>query len=124
VTVAKVFIKPGTEFDVIAPGGYAILDALRDIAKFSEVDLVITSGTDGTHSGPTDPHKRGMAYDVRAHGLSLGQRAFVLSGLEMALGREQFYFFLEAEGEPNMHFHIQVAKGRTYTIEDLLAWKS
>ncbi len=34
-----------------------------------KVDLTITSGTDGAHSGPGDPHYHGEAYDVRSHDL-------------------------------------------------------
>lgn len=115
----RVSIKPGVQFSIIAPGGFAILSALKTIAQ--RVDMTITSGTDGVHSGPTDPHYRGEAYDVRSHDLDDGGKQQVLNDLTQLLGTVKFYFFLENPGQMTEHFHIQVRNGQTYTIGDLLA---
>lgn len=100
-------------FDLIAPGGFRILGALELAARTLETDLFITSGTDGAHSGPTDPHKRGEAYDVRSHNLIPELRARVLAWTNNELG-DGFYGFLEDPGTGNEHFHFQVKKGGTY----------
>lgn len=117
--MSRVTIKPGVTFSVVAPGGFAILQALKTLS--SAYDLVITSGTDGIHpaGGANDPHYRGEAYDVRSHVMSHEQQARFLSDMGRLLG-DKFYLFLESPGEPNEHFHIQVRNGQRYTLEDLL----
>ena len=57
-----------------------ILAALKAASKTLNLDLTITSGTDGVHSGPGDVHHRGEAYDVRSHD-------FQASFVEAALAR-------------------------------------
>lgn len=118
--MSRVTIKPGATFSVIAPGGYAILRALRTIAAAYSQDVVITSGTDGEHSGPTDPHKKGEAYDVRSKNMEGDEKVRFLSDLHRLLGLELFYFVLESPGDVTEHFHIQVRQHRRYTIDDLL----
>ena len=115
-------VKPGVEFATIAPGGFCILSAIEQTAKkvlLSDAgepisqDLEITSGTDGEHSGPNDPHKRGEAYDVRSHDLG-ALKEKVIANITGILGWDHFYAFIEAPGTPNEHFHIQVKKGTVY----------
>jgi hypothetical protein len=116
----SVKVKPGVEFAVVAPAGFLILQAIRAASEELVSDLTITSGTDGEHSGPTDPHKTGEAYDVRSQDLGATARSRLL-GLVMAdLGWERFYGFLESPDTPNEHFHIQRKKGMTFTVGDLL----
>ncbi len=109
-------VKPGVEFTVIAPGGFMILEAINQAARVIGHDVTITSGTDGTHSGPTDPHKRGEAYDVRTN--DQPDKYALLAEIQRRLAPELFYVFLEDEGTPNEHIHGQVRKGVTYPPED------
>src|SRR5579872_5966417 len=108
-----VLVKPGVEFATIAPGGFRILLAITQTAQQLAVNLTITSGTDGEHSGPEDPHKRGEAYDLRSQDLGDLQEK-VIATITGILGWDRFYAFLEDPGTPNEHFHIQVKKGTTY----------
>lgn len=107
-------VKSNVLFTVIAPGGFRILSAIDRTAATLDCDLVITSGCDGTHSGPADPHHSGNAYDIRSHDMSLEQKDRVLAQIMLYLGWDQFYGFLEAAGTDNEHFHVQVKKGTTY----------
>lgn len=109
-----VIVKPGVLFTTLAPGGFEILAAITQTAKALSVDLVITSGTDGCHSGQTDPHHRGEAYDVRSQGFSPELKQAILNGVMAKLGFDRFYGFLESPGTDNEHFHFQVRKGTTY----------
>jgi hypothetical protein len=106
--------KPGVEFAVIAPGGFSILSAIQFACMKCAVDLTITSGSDGIHSGPNDPHHRGEAYDVRTHDLTPQQKTAVLNAIMTMLGWERFYGFLEAPDSEDEHIHVQVKKGSTY----------
>jgi len=102
-----------------SPGGARILAAFDHTAKAIGHDMTITSGTDGLHSGPNDPHKRGDAYDGRTHDLPDKQAA--LKELQDFLG-PAFYVFIEdpddvTHADPdksNEHFHCQVKKGTVY----------
>jgi hypothetical protein len=111
-TVVKV--KDGVSFAIIAPGGFRILSAIDQASRRLVLDLVITSGCDGEHSGPADPHHRGEAYDVRSHDFTPDQKNGILSNIMATLGYENFYGFLEAPGTDNEHFHFQVKKGTVY----------
>ena len=62
--------KEGVLFQKIAPAGFRILSAIDQVSQALSVNLVITSGTDGEHSGPNDPHHRGEAFDVRSQSFS------------------------------------------------------
>lgn len=109
-----VLVKEGVLFTKIAPGGFRILYAIDRAAQSLNVDLTITSGCDGEHSGPDDPHHRGEAYDIRSHEFGEGPKQGVLKELLSFLDLEHFYGFLESPGTPNEHFHIQVKKGTTF----------
>jgi hypothetical protein len=109
-----VTVKQGVLFTIIAPGGFRILEAISQTARELQIDLCVTSACDGEHSGPTDPHKRGEAYDVRSKTLTIMQKNAVLLSLSEKLPADKFYFFLEAAGTANEHFHCQVKKGATY----------
>lgn len=107
-------VKSGVQFTKIAPGGFKILSALQQACEKVGLDLVITSACDGEHSGPDDPHHRGEAYDVRSHEFSQEQKDIILAHIMVTLGWDRFYGFLEAEGTPNEHFHVQTKKGVPY----------
>ena len=111
MTIPCVRVKPGVEFAVIAPGGFVILAAIQETAISLSHDLTITSGTDGEHSGPNDPHHRGEAYDIRTHDLL--DKSAALDKIESILG-DKFFAFLEDPGTDNEHIHAQVKKGTTY----------
>lgn len=106
--------KSGVEFSVIAPGGFRILSAIDQTAAHLGVDLVITSGSDGVHSGPSDPHHFGNAYDVRSHDFDQDTKDKVLATIMLFLGQDYFYGFLEDPGQDTEHFHFQVKRGTTY----------
>lgn len=107
-------VKDGVSFLKIAPAGFRILSAIDQVSQALSLDLVITSGTDGEHSGPLDPHHRGEAYDVRSQGFSTEVKDQVLNGVMRRLGFDCFYGFLESPGTENEHFHFQVKKGTVY----------
>jgi len=107
-------VKDGVQFAVIAPGGFRILSAIDRTAQNLEYDLEITSGTDGEHSGPDDPHHRGEAFDLHTKALTYHDKQGLLRSLLAYLGLEHFYAFLEDPDTENEHIHIQVKKGTTY----------
>lgn len=113
-------VKPGVTFTVIAPAGFLILQAMKYVSKLLGMDLTITSGTDGEHSGPLDPHKVGEAYDVRSHDMRPPQKSAFLMAIMNELGTAHFYGLLEGLNTPDEHFHVQKAKGTTFSAEDLL----
>ena len=116
--------KEGVKFDAIAPAGFAILAALSYATGALSCDLVITSGTDGVHSGPNDPHHLGSAYDVRSQDLPVDKDVMLRTIME-ALGQftpdsggyiTKFFFgWLEDAGTENEHFHIQLRHGAVYS---------
>lgn len=114
----SIFVKPGVEF-TFHPAGFKILEALRQASKTLRTNFTITSGSDGAHSGPADPHKTGEAYDIRTKDLTPQGKAKLLDFLKVTLG-PRFYAFLEAPGTQNEHIHCQRAKGTTYSIKDYL----
>ena len=118
-------------FDSIRPAGFRILAALDRIARHWIRDLWLTSGTDGTHSGPTDPHKTGEAYDVRSKDCASMEekiklvRLIVLELCEhpdegvfvagpTGFANVHFFAFVEAVGTGNEHIHVQRRKGLIY----------
>lgn len=108
-------VKDGAEFKVIAPAGFRILAAIDYVAKHLDHDLTITSGTDGTHSGPDDPHHTGEAYDLRTQDFpNAALKLQVLDGIMLQLGWEAFFGFLEDPGTENEHLHCQKRKGTVY----------
>lgn len=113
-------VKEGVEFAVVAPGGLMILAALKIASKALDLNLTITSGTDGEHSGPDDPHHHGNAYDVRSHDIDPIVCPHVVDAVMQVLGRERFYGFIESPGTSDEHFHFQLRHGATCAVEDFL----
>lgn len=115
-------VKPGVTFPAttgpykgtIAPGGFRILGALEVVARKLGVNLTITSGSDGEHSGPDDPHYRAEAYDVRSHDFPGDYQPVVLNAIQAVLPTDLFFVFLENPGTDDEHWHAQVKKGTTY----------
>ena len=107
-------VKPDVKFTTIAPAGFRILNAIETTARRAGFDLVITSACDGLHSGPTDPHYRGEAYDVRSQGFTPGEKATILNCFQALLPESQFYCFLEKPNTPNEHWHLQIKQGTKY----------
>ena len=117
--------NPGVKFDVIEPGGFALQAAFGVAARTYGQDFIITSGTDGAHSGPTDPHPLGRAYDGHSKDFT-DKTAVILTVLKAvdpsiepfptAGGYATTYFFmwLEQAGTSNEHFHAQVRHGMQY----------
>lgn len=116
----SVSVKDGVEFEIIAPAGFLILSAIKRASAETGLDLVITSGTDGEHSGPMDPHKLGEAYDVRSKDFVRDQKFYVLKSIMDILGWEDFYGFLENPEMSNEHYHIQRKRNTVFTVEDFL----
>lgn len=124
--------KPGVQFTVIAPAGFRLLHAIEHTARTLQIDVTITSACDGDHSGPDDPHHRGLAYDVRTHDLTAPQKAALLEGIldqcrdddegptlpvqgvPQSLSSRCFFGFIEAPGTLDEHIHVQLRKGRVY----------
>lgn len=108
-------VKDGVEFTVIAPAGFRILSAIDQICADLGRDLTITSACDGQHSGPTDPHHTGEAYDVRTNDFpDDALKQAVLDAIMQKLGTDYFFGFLEDPGTENEHIHCQRKKGTTY----------
>jgi hypothetical protein len=112
-----------------ASGGARILAAIDVTAKSLPIDLLVTSGADGTHSGPTDPHLTGNAFDVAVTGMNVQRIIDVKKALETYLG-PRFTVLYEVPQRPidpvlgslayvnagatGPHFHIQVVKGTVF----------
>lgn len=108
-------VKPGVEFIESTAGGI-ILQAAKNVSNILNLTLTITSGADGEHSGPEDPHKKGNAYDIRSQDLKQEDKARVLAMIMIQLGND-FYGFLEAPNTPNEHYHIQLRHGVQFDLE-------
>lgn len=112
--MACVRIKDGVEFKVSVVG-IRLLAAFDHTANAIGHDITITSGNDGTHSGPDDPHHYGNAYDART--FDLPDKHAALKALQDFLG-DKFFIWIENEGsvDPNKaeHFHAQLRHGMTY----------
>lgn len=115
------------QFARIAPAGFRLLGAIEHAARACGVSLTITSGTD--NHGPTDPHTKGEAYDIRSRGMPREQQTQVLTAIMMylsdgaddapsatsgGLATHAFFGFLENPGTAQEHFHVQRRKGRLY----------
>jgi hypothetical protein len=121
-------VKPGVQFDPIAPAGFRILSALEQTARRLQLDLTITCGSED--HPPTDPQTLGAAYDVRTHGFTWDQKQAILREvlLELSddptndapmlvgggLGVNHFWGWVEAPGAAHEHFHIQRRRGTVY----------
>lgn len=103
-------------FAVISDVTVRLLGAVVAVARqTSDVDVVlITSGSDGTHSGPSDPHHFGRALDLRTHNFSdhAARIAFV-AALQQELGAK-FFVELEDPGLDNEHVHLQLRRFEDY----------
>ena len=118
--MSTISVKKGVRFDVVAPAGWMILDAIKMTCHETALDIVITSGTDGLHSGPNDPHLTGEAFDIRTKDFTREEKKYVLDTLMAWLPDDQFYGFIEDPDGPNEHIHVQRRKGTTLSVEDFL----
>lgn len=114
-----ILLKDGVTIG-LSPAGFRILEAAKQVSKAMRRDFTITSGTDGDHSGPTDPHKTAEAYDFRSNTLNTSQKAEFLTRVRGLLST-RFFCFLENPGADNEHIHCQRAKNTTYSITDYLS---
>jgi len=116
-------------FDVISSAGFRLLAALDNLSRDWPTDIYLTSGTDGTHSGPNDPHHLGRAYDVQTNQWPLmdTKQAFVRAWIERAEGTGEsavsvgggwgtthFWGWVESAGQPNEHAHGQLRQGVSF----------
>lgn len=119
----KILVKSGVTF-VYAPAGFKILEAIKGAAQGLNIDVTITSGSDGLHSGPQDPHHSGEAYDVRSKDLAPEVKQALLRAIQRRLGDDlpvrRFYSFLESPGTANEHIHVQRRNGTVFSILDYL----
>lgn len=119
--------KIGVSFSTISPAGFRIIAALWLTSKQLGRDLVITSGTDGAHSGTDDPHHMGSAFDVRTY--DIADKPGLLHTLMGNLcedsqdsmqaqdgGYVTRYFFgwIENAGQENEHLHVQKRRNLNY----------
>lgn len=111
-----VTFKAGVLFEVIAPGGFVLLHAIQSAADALNVNLTITSGTDGMHSGYADPHHSGEAYDIRIHDFPPDLQQKILEHIQQTAG-SAFFAFIEDPGTGNEHIHAQVKKSTKYPPE-------
>ena len=121
-------IKKGVDFGTnLAPAGARILEALKKVAAEVDFDITITSARDGVHSGLTDPHHSGEAFDLRTKTLTAEQKQTLLTRLRQELYPKmpgelrRFYVVLEDAGGGNEHIHCQRRLGTTYSVYDFLA---
>ncbi len=122
-------VKDGVRFAPIASAGFRILGALERTARRLQVDLTITSGSDG-HL-PDDPHSLGEAFDVRTHDLTDVQKQLVLKQTMLDLSDEadltdapyqtsggwathHFFGWLEHPQTDAEHLHFQRRKNTIY----------
>lgn len=119
-------VKPGTRFDVIAPGGFRLLSALDAATMILGKDLTITAGTDDHTEGK---HPIGEAFDVRTQGLSEAEIITLVQFLRARLGAAFSVFYethtmplasglkaltLINAGATAPHLHLQVRKGTVW----------
>lgn len=113
--MASLRTKPGVLFDIVTESGARILQAAARQASLSTFDWYITSGTDGIHSGPNDPHKWGRAYDFSVQHFPNDfaiDRA--VTALAAELGNQFFVQHETPQTNPHAtapHIHAQVRKG-------------
>lgn len=119
--MGQILIKPGVILgDSLHPAGARILDVVKELAAGYDFDVTITSGRDGVHSGPDDPHHQGAAFDFRTNTLTAEQKQLFLRDLQHALYKQdrRFYVFIEDAGGPNEHCHCQKRAGTDYDVLD------
>jgi hypothetical protein len=114
--VANVESKDDVRFHVISAVTVRLLMAVVAVAAVTKsVDVVvITSGSDGTHSGPADPHHFGRALDLRTHNFpDLPAIQAFIAALQEDLG-PKFYVALESPRTDNEHVHVQLRRFEDY----------
>lgn len=113
--MAVVRFKEGVTI-VPSPAGARILAALDYTAQFRNRDVTVTSGSDGDHSGPDDPHHHGNAYDVRTHDdpdkYHLWQ---TIANRLSEISPGKFFSFIEDPNTDNEHIHCQLRHGMEIT---------
>lgn len=128
MAVGVVRVKPGVVFTTISPAGFRLLAAIDAVAMFLGYDLTITSACDGTHSGTSDPHHAGSAFDIRTKTLApsvkddalrlllehLAGHGETLQPVSIGFATTLFYAQIEDRGGENEHIHCQLRTGRTY----------
>jgi hypothetical protein len=112
--MALVRTKPGVEL-LFTDATMQMVSTLRKLAADLPIDFLwVTSGIDGEHSGPNDPHHHGAALDIRTHNFpTRGARYDFCAALQLQLTKT-FYCFVEHPDTDGEHIHVQVAKGKTY----------
>jgi hypothetical protein len=109
--MAKVNIKEGVTA-ILSPAGIRLLGVLDVVARLLGRDITITSGSDGMHSGPADPHHFGNAYDIRTHDDPDKQQLVTTIINKLAESEPgKFFAFIEDDGGPNEHIHAQLRHG-------------
>lgn len=111
-------VKPGVTF-FFAPAMFRIVEVLKKLSKDLSRDLTITSGSDGVHSGPNDPHYTGNSLDIRTNDMSQEMKQLVLKLLLANLG-PRFSGFIENAGRPGEHLHVQRLYGTVFTMDNFL----
>jgi len=110
--MAVVRVKEGVKFDVIAPAGFRLMAVLDTVARLLNRDIIITSGTDGLHSGIDDPHHQGRALDIRTKDDPDRQQLVTTIENKLAeINPGKFYVFIEDDGGTNEHIHAQLRHG-------------
>jgi len=113
--VAKVNVKEGVTA-ILSPAGIRLLGVLDAVASLLGRDITITSGSDGLHSGESDPHHFGNAYDIRTHDDPDKQQLVTTIENKLAeISPGKYYVFIEDEGSANEHIHAQLRHGLEVT---------
>jgi hypothetical protein len=90
-----IFIKAG-----VTPRLLIIAAAIANVAQTLQLNVTITSGTDGKHMTGSK-HYTGEALDVRKSNLTKAERAAFLAAVKQRLGKGY-----DVIDEPS-HFHIE-----------------
>lgn len=122
--------KPGAGIETIAPAGIRILAAIDQCARFLEIVVTITSGSEARGRSALDPHMTGEAFDISVHGFSYAVMRAMVRNMKSTLGAA---FTVLLEGPPMsvtppelkdilyvnpkataLHIHIQRKKATTW----------
>lgn len=110
--------KPSCRFKEFSLALDYILHTLvhTDFGDLAPGELVITSVNDSTHMAGSK-HYSNEALDVRSHTFLEANKIPFANRLSLALNKlypGKFTVLFEDKGTANEHFHIQVAKGKTF----------
>jgi hypothetical protein len=125
-----VTFKTGVKWDPVTSAGVRILAALDRAASLCSVNLEVTCGSEPMAAhGPTDPHSRGVAFDVAVVGMSPMVVVSVKKTIESYLGPD-FTVLYEVNAVPSdpvlqsvayvnaaatgPHYHIQPRRGTVW----------